>query len=76
MAIRKSKRSQKHVAPAAESADESLNNLASPAKVTSTGMIIKKTLKAREEDEHTNSNAPITEPMITKEKQPKTLDKI
>jgi len=76
MAIRKSKRSQKRVTPAAESADESLNNLAPPAKVTSTGRIIKKTLKAREEDEHTDSDAPTTEPTITKEKRPKTLDKI
>ena len=76
MAIRKSKRSQKHVAPAAESADESLNNLAPPAKVTSTERIIKKTLKAREEDEHTDLDAPTTEPMIIKEKQSKTLDKI
>ena len=56
--------------------DESLNNLAPLAKVTSTKRIIKKALKAREEDEHTNSDAPTTEPMITKEKQPKTLDKI
>ena len=76
MAIRKSKRSQKRVTPAAESADESLNNLAPPAKVTSTGRIIKKTLKAREEDEHIDSDAPTTEPTITKEKRPKTLDKI
>src|SRR5205814_10343514 len=76
MAIRKSKKSQKHVTPAAESADESLNNLVPPAKVISTGRIIKKTLKAKEEDEHTDSDAPTTEPMIMKEKRPKTLDKI
>ena len=76
MAIRKSKRSQKHITLTAESADESLNNLALSAKVTSTERIIKKTLKAREEDEHTDLNAPTTEPIITKEKRPKTLDKI
>ena len=70
MAPRKSKRSQKHVTPAAESADESSNNLAAPAKVTSTGRIIKKSLKVREEDEYTD-DTPITEPTVRKEKRPK-----